>query len=237
MKTTIKMLPYLLCLVSYFSYAQDLAVLAGTSVTITNGTIFSINGLALTPSADYTIAGPNELSRTATPVGASIDRVFNFNNAITNFQGDVTFFYEDSELDASFADESTIVLRVKDGATWSGDLTLSPSERDQTLNTLTYTFPPSTSFSSITASKPGITLSISKFNELKINLFPNPVISSFQISTELTVETLIYNNLGQAVFKSNENNIDVSQLSAGTYLIIIKDLNSNNFNSYQIIKL
>ena len=94
-----------------------------------------------------------------------IDRVFNFNNAITNFQGDVTFFYEDSELVGSFADQSTIVLRVKDGATWGSDLI---PIRNGGLNTLTYNFPTSTNFSSITASKPSITLSISKFNELNI---------------------------------------------------------------------
>ncbi|SNR74039.1 T9SS type A sorting domain-containing protein [Lutibacter flavus] len=235
MKTFIKVFSYLLCLVSYLSYPQDLAIKSGSSLTVLPGTDFYVNGINFNPSSlNFTLNGPIDFSRTATPVGASIDRVFNFSNAITNFQGDVTFFYEDSELVASSANELTIVLRTKDGATWGIDLI---PIRKGGLNTLTYNFPTSTNFSSITASKPGITLSVSKFNELKINLFPNPVISSFQITTDLTIETLIYNNLGQAVFKSNEKNIDVSQLSAGTYLIIVKDLNSNNFNSYQIIKL
>ncbi|REE83203.1 putative secreted protein (Por secretion system target) [Lutibacter oceani] len=234
MKSIIKMSPYLFCLISFFSYSQDLTISSGSSLSVVSGTDFYVNGLNLNPSADLTLTGPVEFSKTATPVGESIDRVFNFSNTITNFQGDVTFFYNDSELITSSASEPTLVLRVKDGTTWSSDLTPT---RDGTLNTLIYNFPASTNISSITASKPGITLSINKFNKLNVNLFPNPVISSFQISTELTIETLIYNNLGQIILKTNQKNIDVSQLSAGNYLIIVKDLNSNNFNSYQIIKL
>ena len=235
MKTIIKIFPYLLCLISYFSYSQDLTILSGSSLTVLPGTDFYVNGINFNPtSSNLTLAGPIDFSKTATPVGESIDRVFNFSNPITNFEGDVTFYYEDPELTTTGASAATLMLRVKNGATWSSDLTPT---RNGLLNTLTYSFPPSTSFSSVTASKPGITLSINKFNELKINLFPNPVITSFQISTDLSIETLIYNNLGQAVFKSKEKNINVSQLSAGTYLIIVKDVNSNKFNSYQIIKL
>lgn len=235
MKTIIKMFPYVFCLVSYLSYGQSLTLVSGGSLTVASGTDFYVDGINLNPTAPLTLNGPIDFSRTATPVGESIDRVFNFSNPITNFQGEVTFFYEESDLSATGVLEPDLVLRVKDGTTWGADLI--PTIIREDLNFLTYTFPPSTSFSSITASKPGVTLSINKFNELKINLFPNPVISSFQITTDLSIETLIYSNLGQVVFKSKQKNIDVSQLSAGTYLIVVKDINSGNFNSYQIIKL
>lgn len=232
MKTIIKIFPYLLCLVSYFSYSQDLTITSGSSLTVLSGTDFYVNGLAFTPSADLTLDGPLNFSRTATPVGASIDRVFSFSNPIIGFQGDVTFFYDDTELNG--VTETNLVLQVKnDLNVWNSYTgTVEP-----TGNTITYPFASSISFSTMTATASGVTLSISKFNELKINLFPNPVISSFQISTELSIETLIYNNLGQLIFKSKEKNIDASQLSAGTYLIIVKDIDSNNFNTYQIIKL
>ncbi len=231
MKIIIQKLSFLFFLISYFSFAQDLTISNGTSLAIVSGTDFYVNGINFNPSANLTIPGPTNISRTDTPIGQSIDRVFNFSNPITNFTGDITFYYETGELNG--IDESTLVLRTKSGTTWSADLT---PERNTELNTLKYTFSAS-SFAVFTASKPGITLSLNKFNELKVNLFPNPVISSFKITTDLTIETLIYNNLGQVIFKSNQKDIDISNLSAGTYLIIIRDLNSNNFNSYQIIKL
>ena len=57
------------------------------------------------------------------------------------------------------------------------------------------------------------------------------------LSTKLTVESLIYNALGQEVLKTKQKNIDVSRLSTGNYLIIVKDINTNNFNSFHIVKL
>jgi len=234
MKIISQKLSFLFILISYFSFAQDLTITNGTSLTLVSGTDFYVNGINFNPSNNLSLTGPLEFSKTATPVGESIDRVFNFSNTIANYQGDVTFFYDDSELLTTSASESSLVIRIKDGTTWSSDL--EPT-RDGTLNTLIYNFPSSTNISTITASKPGIILSINKFNQLKINLFPNPVISSFKITTDLTIETLIYNNLGQVIFKSNQKDIDISRLSTGTYLVIVKDLNSVNFNSYQIIKI
>ncbi|MEX1384027.1 T9SS type A sorting domain-containing protein [Lutibacter sp.] len=233
MKTIIKKLSCLFILISHFSFAQDLTVTSGTSLTIMPGTDFYVNGINFNPtSSNLTLTGPIDISRSSTALNAdSIDRVFNFSNPLTNFTGDVTFYYETGELNG--IDESTLVLRTKNGTTWSADITPA---RDTGLNTLTYPFIAS-SFSVVTASKPGITLSINKFNQLKINLFPNPVISSFKIATDLTIETLIYNNLGQVIFKSNQKDIDISSLSAGTYIIIVKDIETNNFNTYQIIKL
>ena len=180
MKTIIQKLSYLFILIGYVSFAQDLTITNGTSLTLVSGTDFYVNGINFNPSNNLALTGPLEFSKTATPVGESIDRVFNFSNPITNFTGEVTFYYDDSDLLPTSASESSLVLRVKDGTTWSGDL--EPT-RDGNLNTLIYNFPSSTSISSITASKPGILLSINKFNQLKINLFPNPVISSFKINT------------------------------------------------------
>ena len=233
MNIIIKLLPYLLCIISYFSYSQDLTILSGSSLTVLPGTDFYVNGINFNPtSSNLTLAGPIDFSKTATPVGESIDRVYNFSNPITNFQGDITLFYEESELNGLA--EVNLVLQVKNDLNVWNSYTGTVIPLD---NTITYTFGSLIDFSAVTATASGVTLSISNFNELKINLFPNPVISSFQITTDLSIETLIYNNLGQAVFKSKQKNIDVSQLSVGTYLVIVKDVNSNKFNSYQIIKL
>jgi len=232
MKIIIKIFPYLLCLVSYFSYAQDLTIASGGSLTVLSGTDFYVNGINFNPTnSNLTLAGPIDFSRTATPVGESIDRVFNFSNPITSFQGDLTFFYEEDDLNGM--PDTNLVLQVKnDLNVWNSYGTVEP-----TGNTISYTFESSIDFSTVTASASGVTLSISKYNKLDITVFPNPVISELRISTNLTIESLIYNLLGQEILRTKQKNIDVSHLSAGNYLIIVKDLNNNNFNSYHIIKL
>ena len=68
-------------------------------------------------------------------------------------------------------------------------------------------------------------------------MYPNPTISTVNIKTELATETIIYSNLGQVLLKTNEKNIDVSPFNAGTYLLIVKDTESNSINSYKIIKI
>lgn len=233
MERIIKKLTYLLFLINFFSYAQDLTILSGTSLTVKSGTNLYVNGIDFSPSAELTITGPTDFTKTSVALNPeSINRVFNFNNPINGFIGDLTFYYEVSELNG--VTEADLILQSNNGTSWSGDLGAS---LNTSLKTLTHNFGSATNLASVTASKSGVTLSISKLNQLKINLFPNPVVSSFQISTELTIETLIFNNLGQEVFRSNKKDIDVSQLSAGTYLIIVKDLNSSNYNTYQIIKI
>jgi hypothetical protein len=235
MKTIIKIFVIPMLLVGFSNYAQDLSIINGTSLKVLTGTNFYVNGLSLTPTnTDLVLAGPMEISKSTVPVGESIGRVYTLTSPITNFEGDLIFFYEDSELAATGASESDLVLRLKDGVTWSTDLVPTG---DSTLNTLKYTFLSPTNFSAVTASKSGITLSTNKFNKLAVEIYPNPTVSAVNIKTELTTEAIIYNNLGQVLLKTNEKNIDVSPFNAGTYLLIVKDTESNNINSYKIIKI
>ena len=234
MKTTFNIFAIALFFTSIVSYGQDLTVNSGSSLTVLSGTNFYVNELAIIPSTSLTMNGPLNLSKTSTPVGESIDRVFNFSNSISNFSGNLTFYYQDSELTNSGASESDLVLRIKDGTTWSGDLV---PLRNSTANTLTYNFSSATNFTAITAAKSGITLSINKLNKLAIEVYPNPVISNLTIKTTLTTETIIYSNLGQELLKTNVKNIDLSQFKTGTYLMIVKDKESNKINSYQFIKI
>ena len=130
--------------------------------------------------------------------------------------------------------ESDLVLHLKNGTTWGSDII---PVRNSSANTLTYNIGSPTTFSAITASKSGITLSINELNKLAVEVFPNPVISNLNIKTELSTETLIYSSLGQILLKTNLKNVDVSKFKTGTYLMIVKDLESNNINSYQFIKM
>jgi len=66
-----------------------------------------------------------------------------------------------------------------------------------------------------------------------ITVMPNPVEDSFTISAEETIDTVkIYNMLGQLVLVQNintsEGNINISQLSSGTYLITAQSGTKNH---------
>jgi len=236
MKILTKILIIKVFILSLSNYAQSLTIKNETSLTVLSESGFFVDGLAIKPSEDgnLTINGPTSFSRSSEPIGESIDRVFNFSSPITNFQGELTFYYNESELTATSANETDLVLHLYDGTNWSGEIIPT---RDPVNNSLKTSISSLTTLSSLTASKSGITLSISKYNKLAITIFPNPVISELQVSTNLEIESLIYNALGQEVLKTTNKNIDVSQLSTGNYLVIIKDLTNNNFNSYHIIKL
>jgi len=55
----------------------------------------------------------------------------------------------------------------------------------------------------------------------ELNLFPNPASNQLNIITgDLNLEVAnIYNLTGQLILSTNETSIDISELSAGTYLI------------------
>ncbi|WP_347926353.1 T9SS type A sorting domain-containing protein [Pontimicrobium sp. SW4] len=211
--------------------AQDITLTGGESITISNNTVFNINGLELIPSANYTLTSPNTISKSSTAIDPlSIDRVYNFDNLISNYQGRITLFYEDSELNG--ATESDLVLQIKDGASawnkYSGTL-------DTTNNYLFYDFAAPINLISVTASN-NITLNSDKSNLLAIKVYPNPTADYIIIDTKLSIETSIYNILGQEVITTNNKEIDLTKLNSGTYFLWLKDIASKNLNSYKIIK-
>ena len=73
------------------------------------------------------------------------------------------------------------------------------------------------------------------FEKSKITLYPNPVKDLFQIITQQQIEMIqIYNTLGILVktIKNNFKNIDVSNLSSGSYFVRLK---SNEGSTQKII--
>jgi len=76
-------------------------------------------------------------------------------------------------------------------------------------------------------------LSISEFNQpINISLYPNPVTSNtFQITTTTNLDINIYNVLGKLVLAHkitpNDDDVDVSNLSSGIYLVKIKSKNQS----------
>lgn len=83
-------------------------------------------------------------------------------------------------------------------------------------------------------------LEVSQF-EISENIvvYPNPTIATIYFKTSknlLNQNVAIYNNTGQLVLESkitNDNSLDLNQLSSGIYLI---QFSNKKFNSFKIIK-
>jgi len=122
MKNNIYLIVLLLCFATPPAFAQSgLTVSAGSSVFITSGTVLSTDGLALTPSADFTISGANTQTRNAVVTHATanpyIKRVFHFLNTMPSFSGAISIYYLDAELNG--IPENLLTLNVNDGSVWS----------------------------------------------------------------------------------------------------------------------
>ena len=82
------------------------------------------------------------------------------------------------------------------------------------------------------------TLSTSDFNQnnLEVALYPNPVQDILSLDTVNTIKSVeVYNLQGQKVLVSNQSQINLSNLSAGIYMVRIEDEN-NAVNTKRIIK-
>lgn len=65
-------------------------------------------------------------------------------------------------------------------------------------------------------------------NNLEVSLYPNPVRDILNIEIENDIQSIeIYNIQGQRVLSSNQNQINVSDLASGMYLVRIQDIDNN----------
>jgi hypothetical protein len=122
----------LLLIVMIPAVAQhSLTVTSGTHIKIEGSTSLFIDGLVLKPSGPYDITGANSFSKSGTaeppPSQSYIQRVHRLLSALPAFSGDLTIYYQDSEL-AGLA-ETSLNLRLYNGVDWtshnatSGDAT------------------------------------------------------------------------------------------------------------------
>jgi hypothetical protein len=130
-KITLFALPILFAFVSQGQ--QLLTVASGTSLTIKNGTVFKVDSLTLTPSADYSISN-NSLTKSTTVSNSSttpyISRVYRFGSNTVVFNGAVQINYTDGAELNSIA-ESSLTLNVHNGISW---IALPATTRDATAN-------------------------------------------------------------------------------------------------------
>ena len=124
-----------------------------------------------------------------------------------------------------------LVLEVFDGSWTNYPTTIV----DTGAETIVNTFNSSINFSSITASS-GTLLPVDEFELGFIAIYPNPAISTIKITSEIDLKYEVYNSLGQKMIESKSNNIDISTLSNGMYILKVIAVESNKSNTYKIIK-
>jgi len=102
------------------SFSQELTVLYGTPMTINGGTPFSVGGLVLNPSSDFTL---NNISITKNEkvtnyLGQStVARVYKFSSTTNPFIGEAGIRYQAQEL--SSGNYANLKLQVHNGNNWS----------------------------------------------------------------------------------------------------------------------
>lgn len=100
-------------------YAQGLKVAAGGELKLFTGSGFSVNGLELMPSADFTL-GNFLLEETTAPSSSvqnlHVSNVYRFTPLTASFTGSIKFNYLDLGLNG--LDESQLRLHVHNGSNW-----------------------------------------------------------------------------------------------------------------------
>jgi len=222
-------------LICGFGFSQTLTATDGNSITINTNSSVTVDGLQLSPTTVYTIAGPNAFSRTSAPIvvgsNSSINRVYTTAEVLSDYLGVITFSYEDSEFNG--ISESDLVMEVQDAnGVWNNVLPTI----DQTNNTLTYDFTELISFTTVTASSVNATLSVEpvKINDF-VKVYPNPATDYLFIKSDLNYQSTLYNVAGQRVLESSSKQLNVLDLPTGVYLLQLKSEN-NSISTFKIIR-
>lgn len=219
-----------------FILSQSLTVGASGNVIIADGATVEVANLALTPSAEYTISGANDLTQSSTAVtsngNSSISQAHSTTTTLENYLGVVTLKYDDADLNGITEADLVLELQSSDGS-WTS---YAPSSVDTDNNTISYDFTSAVSFKSITASSSSATLTITDDDLLdNIRVFPNPTMDYINILSPDTYNAEIFNATGQKLMSTNKNKIDIRFISNGNYFLKLKDSN-NNIKTFTIIK-
>ena len=216
-------------------FSQILTVSNGASISIENTASLNLGGLTLAPSDTYVISDANAISVTDTPVvvegSTSINRVYDASTALSGFTGTITFAYDDDELND--IPEDDLVLETE---TAEGIWTNHPAIADETNNTLSYAFADALEFTRITASSANASLTIVEIaaNDF-VKVYPNPTTDKLIIVSKNLQKSILYNVSGQKVLESDRNELNVSELPTGVYVLHTTNT-QNQLSTFKIIK-
>ncbi len=217
-------------------FSQILTVNSGSSVSIASGSSVTLGGLDIAPSDTYLISGDNAVSRSASAITAgdnsSVSRVYSTTALLSGFTGTLTFSYLDGELND--IEETDLVLELQaDNDSW----TSYTGTVDETNNTVSYTFTDAVSFKAVTASAAGTTLTIEDLSSAisSIYVYPNPTANRIYIQAVNIIKAEVFDLMGRRVHSTNQDQIDLSNNSSGSYILQVTTQN-NTTETFKIIK-
>jgi|TARA_B110000483_G_C17932008_1_gene441187 hypothetical protein len=221
---------------SSFLFSQALTINSGSSISIDSGKSISIGGLEIAPSDTYVISGANDVSRSGTAVtssaNSSVSRVYNTSALISAFTGTIVFSYLDGELNGISEGELVLELQADDDSwiSYTGSV-------DETNNKVSYNFIDAVSFKAVTASAAGTTLTIEDINLANSSIFvyPNPTANRIYIQADNISKAELFDLMGRKVKATNQNQIDLSNVSNGSFILKVTTENNKTY-SLKIIK-
>jgi hypothetical protein len=222
--------------VSPFIFSQILTVNSGSSVSIASGSSVTLGGLEIAPDDTYVISGDNAISRASTPISSgsnsSVSRVYSSTALLSGFTGTLTFSFLEGELNGIA--EGDLVLELQgDDDSWTSYV----GARDEINNTVSYTFNDAVSFKAITASAAGATLTIEDLSPAAsgIYVYPNPTANRVYIQADNLIKAVLFDLMGRKVLETNQDQIDISNMSSGSYILQVTTQN-NSSETFKIIK-
>jgi hypothetical protein len=108
---------------------------------------------------------------------------------------------------------------------------------DEVNNTVSYTFNDPVSFKAVTASSADATLTVEDIYSLdaRISVYPNPTANRVYIQGENILQAELFDLRGRKVKATNQEQIDLSDMGRGTFILKVTSDN-NNSKSFKIIK-
>jgi hypothetical protein len=222
--------------VSSFLFSQILTVNSGSSISIASGSSVTLGGLEIAPSDTYVISGDNAVSRSASAITAgdnsSVSRVYSTTALLSGFTGTLTFSYLDGELN-DIAEADLVLELQSDDDSW----TSYNGTVNETNNTVSYTFSEAVSFKAVTASAAGATLTVEGISPAasSIYVYPNPTANRVYIQAENITKVELFDLMGRRVRATNQDQIDLSKISSGSYILQVTTQN-NTTQTFKIIK-
>jgi hypothetical protein len=219
-----------------FIFSQILTVNSGSSVSITSGSSVTLGGLEIAPDDTFVISGDTAVSRSASAITAgdnsSVSRVYSSTALLSGFTGTLRFSYLEGELNGIAEGDLVLELQAADDSWTSYSGTVN-----ETNNTVSYTFNDAVSFKAVTASAAGATLTIEDLSPTtsSIYVYPNPTANRIYIQAESITKAELFDLMGRKVKATNQDQIDLSNISSGSYILQVTTQN-NTTETFKIIK-
>jgi len=198
---------------SITSFSQELTVLYGTPMTINGGTPFSVGGLVLNPSSDFTL---NNISITKNEkvtnyLGQStVARVYKFSSTTNPFVGEAGIRYQAQELTSG--NNANLKLQVHNGNNWS----VVPLKTNDVNNRTTQSQVFSQSINEIALTDKAFTPTLT--------IIGNPVsngVLKFAINADSDVSFYSFEGilLWNKKFLVGTHSVEVSNVTSGSYML------------------